>query len=92
MLEVKNLSGEQGGVILGSTTGTYTAASGGAYLRCVTALTTCTISAVTMDDMADAADLVGMTLGAGQTIWGSISAITISGGLAQGLYSRTQND
>lgn len=88
--KTNNIKGEQGGVVLGDTTATYTATGPADYLLGFTVISDATVSALTMPDMADSDDLIGVTFVAGSFVPGLISAITVDSGLIMGLFHSAQ--
>ena len=85
MPNAENLKGEQGGAILGSTTKVFTASTPKDYLLGFLVIEATILTSLTMPDVADSDDLVGVELQAGSFIPFPIAAITVASGLIAGL-------
>ena len=85
MSELTNIKGEQGGIVLGTSTMSYTSTGPADYLLGFVVIEEATLSAITLPDVTDSDDLVGVTFQAGSFFPFSISAITVASGLIAGL-------
>jgi len=93
MPHVTNIKGEQGCVVLGTTTTSYDAGiNRNDDLTGFTVVEEATLDGITAAGVADAADLIGVTLIAGLFVPGIISAISVDSGLIVGIRGSRESN